>query len=499
MKDIKQSTNMRSKLKQLTKDTLVYGISTIVGRFINFLLMPIYTHFFIPAHYGIVTNIYALFALLNIVFMFGMDSAYLKFAGTGEKEQHSVIFSTAFTPLFMMDIVLCFFFVIGKNMFAQVLGIPPEYSYLFYYTAAILFLDAVTQLPYITLRLEKKPLRFSSIRLGNILINITLNIIFIVFMKKGIESVFISNLVASIFSLVMLLPNIIKLFKFKIDKELLRRLLKFGLPYLPAGIASMFMQVIDRPIVEKLTNLNTLGIYQANYRLGIFMMLYVSMFQYAWQPFFLENSKDENAKGIFSSVFTYFTAIGCVILVFLSLFINDFAMHRFWGFSIIGKAYWSGLNIVPIVLLAYLFNGFYVNFAAGLFIKEKSGVFPIIMTIGAASNVLANFLLIPKYNITGAAFATLISYALMAIGFYFVSNKIYPMQYEGKKLLGLLFAVGISGTLYYINTQYWNAHFVLRVALFVLFVLLLFIFRVVQYKTFMQIFQKIVLRRKLSA
>jgi O-antigen/teichoic acid export membrane protein len=121
------------------------------------------------------------------------------------------------------------------------------------------------------------------------------------------------------------------------------------------------------------------------------------------------------------------------------------------------------------------------------------------MTIGAASNVLANFLLIPKYNITGAAFATLISYALMAIGFYFVSNKIYPMQYEGKKLLGLLFAVGISGTLYYINTQYWNAHFDLRVALFVLFVLLLFIFRVVQYKTFMQIFQKIVLRRKLSA
>jgi O-antigen/teichoic acid export membrane protein len=488
---------MRDKLKQLTKDTMIYGISTMVGRFINFLLMPVYTHFFIPAHYGIVTNIYALFALLNIVFLFGMDSAYLKFAGTETKEKHAVIFSTAFTPLFVMDIVLSLLLVAGRSMFSQLLGIPQEYSYLFYYTGAILFLDAIAQLPYITLRLEKKALRFSGIRLGNIFINIILNVFLIAVMKKGIESVFISNLIASVFSLVMLLPEMIKLFKFKVDKEVLKRLLAFGLPYLPAGIASMFMQVIDRPIVEKLTNLNTLGIYQANYRLGIFMMLYVSMFQYAWQPFFLENSKDENAKGIFSSVFTYFTAIGCIILVFLSLFINDIAMHRFWGFSLIGKAYWGGLNIVPIVLLAYLFNGFYVNFAAGLFIKERSGVFPIIMSIGAASNVLANFLLIPKLNITGAAFATLISYALMAIGFYIVSNKIYPIKYEGKKLLGILLAVGITAALYYVNVQFWNSRFVLRMALFILFILMLFIFRVIRYSSFLQVFQRIVLRRKI--
>ncbi len=489
---------MRDKLKQLTKDTLIYGISTIIGRFINFLLMPIYTHFFVPAHYGIVTNIYALFALLNIVFLFGMDSAYLKFAGTEGKEKHSTIFSSAFTPLFVADLILSLLIVTGKSILSQLLGIPPEYTYLFYYTGVILFLDAIAQLPFITLRLDKRPLRFSGIRLGNILINITLNVILIAVMKMGIESVFISNLVASVFSLVMLMPEVVKLFKFKIDKAVLKRLLTFGLPYLPAGIASMFMQVIDRPIVEKLTNLNTLGIYQANYRLGIFMMLYVSMFQYAWQPFFLENSKDENAKGIFSSVFTYFTAIGCVILVFLSLFINDIAMHRFWGFSIIGKAYWGGLNIVPIVLLAYLLNGFYVNFAAGLFIKEKSGVFPIIMSIGAASNVLANFILIPKLNITGAAFATLISYALMAIGFYFVSNKIYPIKYEGKKLLGLLLAVGITAGLYYANTQFWNTRFVLRLALFIFFIVLLFLFRVMQYKTFLQMFQRVVLRRRVQ-
>ena len=490
---------MRDKLKQLTKDTLLYGISTIVGRFINFLLIPLYTHFFQPAEYGIVTNIYALIALLNIVFLFGMDSAYLKFAGTEESKKHGNIFSSAFIPLFFVDVLLAIAFIIGKSALAGLLGIPESYSYLFYYTGVILLLDAITQLPFITLRLAKKALMFSGIRIGNILINIFLNIILIIVFKKGIEAVFISNLIASAFSLIMLSPEIVKLLTCKIDKEILIKLLRFGIPYLPAGIASMFMQVIDRPIVEKLTDLKTLGIYQANYRLGIFMMLYVSMFQYAWQPFFLENSTQKDAKKIFSSVFTYFTAIGCIILVFLTLFINDFATHKVFGFSLIGKAYWGGLNIVPIVLLAYLFNGFYVNFAAGLFIKEKSTVFPIIMGIGAISNVIANFILIPYFNITGAAFATLISYSLMAFGFYLVSNKMYPIVYELKKLSGILVSVTGTAFLYYYFSSFWASHVYLRVLLFSIFIALLFVFKIIHYSFLKQLFKKIFLRKRMPS
>ena len=168
-------------------------------------------------------------------------------------------------------------------------------------------------------------------------------------------------------------------------------MLKFGLPYLPAGFAVMLVQVIDVPILEKLTDLETVGIYKANYKLGIFMMLFVNMFQYAWQPFFLQNAKEPNAKEMFSKILTYFTLVGSIILVVLSLFINDFVQIKFAGFSIIGSEYWAGLQIVPIVLLAYLFNGMYTVFSAGIYIEEKSIYVPFITGTGALSKCSSKF------------------------------------------------------------------------------------------------------------
>ena len=155
-------------------------------------------------------------------------------------------------------------------------------------------------------------------------------------------------------------------------------MIKFGFPFLPAGFAIMLVQVIDVPILEKLTDLETVGIYKANYKLGIFMMLFVNMFQFAWQPFFLQNAKEPNAKEMFSKVLTYFTLVGSVILVLLSLFITDIAKIKIAGFSLIGSQYWAGLNIVPIILLAYLINGMYSVFSAGIYIEEKSIYVPII-------------------------------------------------------------------------------------------------------------------------
>jgi O-antigen/teichoic acid export membrane protein len=208
------------------------------------------------------------------------------------------------------------------------------------------------------------------------------------------------------------------------------------------------------------------------------MMLYVSMFQFAWQPFFLENAKEKDSKQIFARVFTYFTAIGAVVLVVISFFIADVAKIEVHHFSLIGRNYWSGLSIVPIVLLAYLLNGFYINFSAGLFIKEKSIIFPFIMAIGAIANVDANFLLVPKYGITGAAIATLISYFLMAVGFYIASLKIYPIKYEWNKISVMLVMIAVYGFLYYSYFDFLSSHFFVKLVLAVLFILILFVTRI---------------------
>jgi O-antigen/teichoic acid export membrane protein len=254
---------------------------------------------------------------------------------------------------------------------------------------------------------------------------------------------------------------------------LFKRLVRFGLPYLPAGLGMMLVQVIDVPILEKLTDIKTVGIYKANYKLGIFMMLFVNMFQYAWQPFFLTNAKEENAKEIFSKVLTYFTIVGSLMLVLLSLFISDIVQINIFGFSIIGAKYWAGLYIVPVILLAYLFNGLYVVFSAGIYIEEKSIYAPIVAGAGAITNVIANYLLIPYLDIMGAALATLLSYFVMAAGYYIVTQKYYKINYDYYKLFKIALAILFVGTVYYLLMYggFLNIYYKIILALiFILFI-----------------------------
>ena len=465
---------MFDKLKELTKDTAIYGISTMIGRFLNFILVPLYTNIFSPANYGIIQLIYAYMAILNIVFIYGLDSAYLKFASFKDVRDDKDNFSTPYVSILMTSLLFVFLIIMNISAIGNSLGIPSEYQYLIYFGAAILFLDANVVIPFLKLRLERNAKIFSLYRIINILVNILLNVYLIIILKWGIEAILLSNLIASAVSLLLLLPTIIKNFRFKFHSVLFKRMLKFGLPFLPAGFAVMLVQVIDVPILEKLTDLQTVGIYKANYKLGIFMMLYVNMFQFAWQPFFLQNAKEPNAKEMFSKVLTYFTLAGSVMLVVVSLFISDIAQIRIAGFSIIGSEYWSGLHIVPIVLLAYLINGMYSVFSAGIYIEEKSIYVPFITGAGAVVNIIVNFLLIPVLSLTGAALATFASYLVMALGYYFVTQKFYQIKYELKRIGHILFAVLITGTLFYYLHSSGNLLFVYKILILIIFSLYIY-------------------------
>ncbi len=441
---------MKEKLKELTKDTAIYGISTMLGRFLNFILVPFYTNVFSPADYGVVILIYSYIALFNIIFIYGMDAAFLKYAAFKDIGDEKDNFSTPFLSVLLSSVVFCGLLILLNRPIAQFVELSTDLNYLIILSSLILFFDANAVISFLKLRLERKAKLFSFIKIISIVFNITLNVFLIVKLKWGIEAIFISNLAASIVSFLLLIPTLLKNIKLNFHKVLFFRLLKFGLPYLPAGLGMMLVQVIDVPILEKLTDIKTVGIYKANYKLGIFMMLFVNMFQYAWQPFFLTNAKEENAKEIFSKVLTYFTIVGSVMVVLLSLFISDLVKIDFAGFSIIGAKYWAGLYIVPVILLAYLFNGFYVIFSAGIYIEEKSIYAPIVTGIGALTNVAANYLLIPQLNIMGAALATLLSYIVMALGYYIVTQKFYRINYDYYKLVKIALGVLFVGVVYYL-------------------------------------------------
>lgn len=431
---------MLDKIKSLGADTAIYGVSTIVGRFLNFLLVPFYTNVLATSQYGVVATVYSYIAFMNIVYMYGMESAYFKYASTREIGNDKEIFSTPLISVVLTSLLFSGLIFFNNVWLAPIVEVPLHYADTIKYSALMLLLDSTAVIPFAVLRLERKVKTFAAIKVINIVVNVAANIILLLIFHMGVEGIFISGVIASATSVLLLLPTIVRKFGIRFRKDLYKALLRFGLPYVPAGLAAMMVQVIDRPILLALTNESTVGIYQANYRLGIFMMLIVSMFDYAWRPFFLTHATEPNAKQMYSKILTYFVFFSSIIVMLVSLYVDDLVKLRVFHRFIINPAYWSGLGIVPIILLAYLFNGMYVNFMAGIYIEKKTSHLPYITGIGAAINVVANLLLIPKYGMLGAAWATLFAYAGMALGLYIVSHRFYPVQYE----LGRLLKIGIA-------------------------------------------------------
>jgi O-antigen/teichoic acid export membrane protein len=329
------------------------------------------------------------------------------------------------------------------------MNIPDQYESIILYAAGILALDAMAVIPFAALRMEHKAKLFATIKFVNILVNVVMNVVLLVVFKTGLIGIFISGLIASTLTLVMLLPTIARYFIRSLDGTLMRALLRFGLPSIPAGLSAMAVQVIDRPILRALTDDATVGIYQANYRLGIIMMIIVSMYDFAWRPFYFSMAKEPNAKEIFARVLTYLLLFMSAAFLVLTLFIEDIVHLSFHGWHIIHPKYWGGLHIIPIVLLGYLFLGIYTNLSAGIYIEKKTKYLPLITFVSAVVNVAANYFLIPSMGMLGAAWATFWAYCVMAIVGYVIVQRIYPIKYEYNRLLKIAGSIAIVMLLYY--------------------------------------------------
>jgi len=438
---------MLQQIKRLGTETAIYGMGTIAGRFLNFILVPFYTNVLAPAEYGIVAYLYSLIAFINILYWYGMEAAYFKFAtetrgpagsvpgaAPGVARPSADFFSTPFIAMIGTSLVFSLTIVLFRSSIASLAGVPPEHESLVTYTAGILFLDAVVVIPFAFLRLARMAKMFTWVKFLNILTNVLLNIVLLVKYRAGVEGIFISAIVASGVSLLMLAPVIAGEFRARFDGKLLGAMLRFCLPTVPAGLALMALQVVDRPILRALTDDATVGIYQANYRLGIFMMIAVSVYDYAWRPFFFSHASDPDAKKMFARVMTYVVLALSVIFFGFTFFIPDVVRLEFGGHHFIDPRYWEGLGIVPVVMMGYLFLGISTNLSAGIYIRKKTSYLPLVNITGAVMNVALNFLLIPKFGIAGAAWATLLAYLLMAVVLYVVAEKVYPVRYEKDRL-----------------------------------------------------------------
>jgi O-antigen/teichoic acid export membrane protein len=426
---------MFSQIKRLGAETAVYGISTIIGRFLTFLLVPFYTNVLTTAQYGIVANVYSYIAFLNVLYSYGMESSFFRYAATLEVGDAKQNFSTPFISVAITSIIFSSLMVIFSLPLTHVFLIEENLSIILVYSAGILLFDTLAIVPFASLRLQQKPKFFATLKLVNIVSNVVFNVVSLLWLRWGVQGIFISGLASSVLTFLCIIPTIARQFTVKFSAPLYKSLLKFGLPYIPVGLSAMVLQVIDRPMLLAYTNDSTVGIYQANYRLGIFMNLVTSMFDYAWKPFFLSYMKEKNAKALFARILTYFLLGTCAIFLVLSFFISDLVKINVFGRHIIHPAYWGGLNVVPIVLAAYIFGGMSINFNAGIFIEKKTQYLLWTSGIAAASNIIANFLLIPTMSMMGAAYATLIAYAVGAIALYFVSHKFYPIHYEYGRLI----------------------------------------------------------------
>jgi O-antigen/teichoic acid export membrane protein len=470
---------MLSKLKTLASDTAIYGTFTIIGRFLTFLLTPLYTNYLLVPEVGDVSYLFSLIAFINIFYTFGMESSFMRFYKAGDYEANCKAFTLSYLTIASVSALLSLTVFIFADQIAATLPDLRGGATLIRYASLIPFLEAIVKVPLGLLRMVRNAKRFSYTRVYVILLAVALNVLFVAIIPMGAKGVIIAQVLANLFGVILYLPELVKYMRFKFDRTLLMEMLRFGLPTLPASLSAIVLQIADRPILKAMTNSSEVAMYTVNYRLGIPMMLLVSIFEYAWKPFYLTHYEDEEHERLFSRVLTYFTLFSGIFFLLVGFFMEFLVRMPFIGGKFINPEYWSGMGIIPIILGGYYFNGMFTNFSAGFHIKKKTEYLPLTIGLAAIVNVVMNIVLIPYYGIYGAAWATFVAYLVSAIAAFLYTLKIYPLKYEWKRVFLIIASTMIVyvSAMWLTNGMRLGTTFSIRLAAVGVFGILLWLFK----------------------
>ena len=461
-------------LKKLASQTAIYGLSSVVARLLNYLLVPLYTRYFLPAEYGVVTELYAYVAFLVVLLTYGMETAFFRFSK--KEEATAKVYSTTLISLLISSVVFIGLIFLNSSAISQWLGYVnhPEYIQFF---ALIIGMDAVASISFAKLREQDKAVRFALIRIVSITVNISLNLYFIVYHDPfslfqnqdfGIAYIFIANLVASAITLIMLFPEMISS-TWVFDKKLWKKMMIYAIPLLIAGLAGMTNETIDRILLKHLlpnTDMaaSELGLYGAFYKLSIIMILFIQTFRFAAEPFFFAQEKEGSSRKIYAVVMKYFTIIMAFIFLGVTIFYDVIK-----GF--LGSEYHDerGFLVVSILLLANLFLGIYYNLSIWYKLTEKTKYGAYLSIFGAIITLSLNLTLIPVLGFVGCAWATLVCYLSMTVASYYLGKRHFSVPYQVKRISFYLFGMlCVYFCIYFTNLNMWiNSLFLLGFVIFV--------------------------------
>ena len=470
-----QIINRLSGIKNLAGQTMWYGLSSIAARFINYLLTPYLVTVLALSNYGKMSLVYAAIPLLNVIFTFGFETAYFRFSG---KEDESKVYSTASISLFFSTVFLSVMLWFFRDSLAFFAGIP-ENPLLIQLSIAIIVLDTLTTLPFARLRYQGRPLKFAFIRISGILINIGTVIFFLTYCPKILKEnpshwigliystnvnpvvyVVVANVIQSAFAL-LLLSNEIGSMKISFSPRLWKQMMLYSLPLVVAGLGGMINETFDRILLkwwipgDAIFKDEQVGIYSACYKLSILITLFIQAFRMGAEPFFFKQAEGINPQRVYARVMKFFVIAVSVMFLVVSLFLPV------WKYFLPKEAYWVGLGVVPVLLLANIFLGIYYNLSIWYKLGNKTGVGAYITLIGAAITLLINWLLIPYFSYFASAWATLVCYGTMMVISFVWGQKHYPIPYARKKLLAYLAIVVIlfllhSGITHFITNLYFD-------------------------------------------
>ncbi|MFH1010071.1 MAG: oligosaccharide flippase family protein [bacterium] len=441
---------MFKELKSLSQESAVYGVGHILTRFVTFLLLPYYSYQLAPAEYGEVTLYYLFIAVTQTFYFYGLDIAFLRYYTMQKDESlRREIFGTTLVTSFVSSFGLMALAMIAAPEISSWLIREPVHPdiapRMIRVCAAILFFDTLSTFPFIMLRGTHRPFRFATIKLINVIINIALNILFIGVWHWSVAGVLWANFWASLITLGIQLPGILRHAKLSFNRQSLREMLAFGLPNIPTYLFVMAIELADRKILEALRGLEEAGLYSAGYKLGMFMAVVVGAFRFAWQPFFLSHAEEKQAPELFARVLTYFILLCGFLFLGLSLLVPPLITTNLpiIGGAIIEQRYWAGLGVFPLILLAHIFDGIYANLMVGVYIKKKMTLLPWVTGVAAGINIAGNFLLIPRYGMWAAAWLTVVAFAVEAFLLWFLIRRSYPLPYQWGRLLHISLVIAV--------------------------------------------------------
>ncbi len=458
-----------SVLRKFLGQTAIYGLSTVLSRLFNFILTPIYTGVYPTGVYGIFTNMYANASIINAILAFGMESTYFRYLNKHE-DRKAQVYNNAFI---CVAFLACVFLGSGLIFSEKIAGYlasnaadVADYKQYVSFFLWILCIDALCVIPFSRLRADERPIRYSIVKFSNIGCFIGFNLFFIFgipfilthqlpghlwlsawFREGWIGYVFIANLMASILTFVLLLPEVMKV-RFQFSKELFVSMFRYSWPILIANLSFIINEHLDKILLNKLLPSSIadsqVGVYGAVCKIAVFLSIFISAFRLGAEPFFFSYAKEKDAKPTYAFILKYFSIV-------LAIFFVALVANLEWLKYFIHRNYWAGLPAVPFLLLGYVCLGIYMNLSIWYRLSDQTRFGLYISSFGAVLTIVLNVLLIPYFSYMGAAWASVGVYFIMMVISYLLGQKHYPIPYEWKKIsIYLLISVVLSFSSFYL-------------------------------------------------